>query len=921
VQTPSRRHFLSGSVVTIAALGGCVSDENADDSPADEPTDDEESDDEESDDDISDGLAAALDAVPAESAIEGEYQSIVVASPDDADAFEDFGPQVAGAAESIDGIDAGDVDRVLLARTRDFETTVGVAAGSFDRPDPGAEVETGDEWRIGEGDDLAFASADDLVAFAGDGDGPSTDAVETAADAARGNVETLADADDHLPEAFGRLSDSSFVFYVPSVGGSVSTAINQQLQAMAAGFEAYPGRQTGTVENEYLLYPSDGATVGDEAVETFLLEMDPGQVVESDVERDDAVYVEVVSELPPERDRDAAPDATIRASVDAAEGLVEYEHRRGESVDAEELELWLDGEAADVQPADEFDAFEVGDVVDVETDPLASTALRWYDEDEDVQYVYARGVVGEDQFETEFDHDAETLEISYRGDRAADPEKLQVVHRGADGTTTPEQFADAYDSLTAGDAVTVEGVEIDDTVTLRLDVPSGPSGNRSTLLYFRASPPRLHLRRLEDQLIANYYGDRSHPADEFRVLVDGEPADTQLADVTETLDPNDDVELGEVPTGSEVVVNWTEPDEPIEVARHTVTPRARVATTYDADAGTVTVEHEDGEAIPAESLTLRVDGEAASVQPADEYDSFAPGDALTIDAEPFSFVEFVWNAGRDSEHALGRTLIARESIEGVYDADDGTIELVYVGRQEADPDRLVVRRGEGYPSGDDGSRPFAEEYDSLSDGDSVTLEDVGTDERVRVVLPKEAEQRWPIFQFSAEPQGSFSFERRDGEVVATYYQRVEREAEGFRILADGEETDVQPADEHDVLEHDDEIDLGEFPIGTELVVEWVQPDDPIEVRTHVVAPDAAFEADYDADAETVTVEHAGGDEIDADSLSVYAPPAIDEAVDWGDGGTVSEGDATTVEVSGDDASHVRVMYREQRVLDLVELKD
>jgi len=910
VQNPSRRHFLSGSVVTIAALGGCVSDQNVDDSPNSEPKPATI----EAEEDVPDGLAAALAAVPAESAVDVEYRSIALSQPDDADASEDFGPQLVGVTDSIDGVDPENVDRILLVRSSDYENTFGVATGSFDSPEPGTEIDAGDEWRIAEGETLAFASTDDLIAFASaTADEPPVDRVRTAADAARGDVDAIVESDDRLPETFARLSDSTFVTYLPTVEGPIFPVIGQdRLAAVAAGFEAYPSQQTGTVENAYLLYPADGASIDDDELESILRELDPGTVTETDVERGDAIYVETVSELPPERDREAAPDATIRAAVDAGEGRVEYEHRRGESVDAAELELWHDGERADSQPADEYDEFGVGDTLALETDPLAATALRWYDEDEDVQYVYARGVVGEDQFETEFDHDAGTVEIAYRGDRAADPEKLQLVHRSADGTATTEQFADAYDTLTAGDAVTVEGVEIDDAVTLRLDVPAGPSGGRPTLLYFNASPPRLHLYRREDRLVADYYGDQSRPADEFRVLVDGDAADTQLADVTETLDRGETVDLGEVPTGSEVVVEWTVPDEPVEVARHTVTPHARVATTYDADAGTVTVEHEDGEAIPAESLTLRVDGDPASVQPVDEYDSFAPGDALTIDADPFSFVELVWNAGRDSADVLGRTLTADESIEGAYDADDETLELVYVGRQEADPDRLVVRRGDGYPNGDDGDRPFAEKYDSLSDGDSVTLEDVGVDEHVRVVLPKETEHRWPVFRFTTEPQSAFSFERRDGEVVATYHQQVEREADGFRVLADGDATDVQPADSHDTLEQDDEIELGEFEAGTELVVQWTLPDEPVDVRTHVVAPDATFEADYDADAGTVTIEHAGGDEIDADRLSVYAGEGSNGSLDWGDD-TVTEGDTTTVEASGD-VRVVRLVYREHHVI-------
>ncbi|HMB49232.1 MAG TPA: hypothetical protein VKM69_01095, partial [Natronoarchaeum rubrum] len=265
MQNPSRRHFLSGSVVTIAALGGCVSDQNVDDSPNSEPKPATI----EAEEDVPDGLAAALAAVPAESAVDVEYRSIALSQPDDADASEDFGPQLVGVTDSIDGVDPENVDRILLVRSSDYENTFGVATGSFDSPEPGTEIDAGDEWRIAEGETLAFASTDDLIAFASaTADEPPVDRVRTAADAARGDVDAIVESDDRLPETFARLSDSTFVTYLPTVEGPIFPAIGQdRLAAVAAGFEAYPSQQTGTVENAYLLYPADGASIDDDELD------------------------------------------------------------------------------------------------------------------------------------------------------------------------------------------------------------------------------------------------------------------------------------------------------------------------------------------------------------------------------------------------------------------------------------------------------------------------------------------------------------------------------------------------------------------------------------------------------------------------------------------------------------------------------
>ncbi|ELY90749.1 hypothetical protein C484_11016 [Natrialba taiwanensis DSM 12281] len=135
--------------------------------------------------------------------------------------------------------------------------------------------------------------------------------------------------------------------------------------------------------------------------------------------------------------------------------------------------------------------------------------------------------------------------------------------------------------------------------------------------------------------------------------------------------------------------------------------------------------------------------------------------------------------------------------------------------------------------------------------------------------------------------------------MAVYREETSRVADAFELLVDGEPGDVQPSDRHDMLSAGDELELGEFDAGTELTSRWVVPDEPREIRSHVVVPDAAFDIDYDANDGEVTVEHAGSDEIGADALDIVVEPTRIEPAGWDEYETVTEGDTTTVAVDGE----------------------
>ncbi|MFT4891021.1 MAG: hypothetical protein ACI9YT_001943 [Halobacteriales archaeon] len=912
----SRRSFLSGTALTLTALTGVLDAGRHLDPPR--PTRYS----------LPSDLESLLEPLPSADAVDVDYRTIVLQDVDGDDAS-DLPSEARRAVESLD-VSSADLSKLVSVYPGDYRRRLGVAAGDFDAlaDDDGDDRDGG--WRITDTGDVGIATVEGRAAFAaGRTADDRIDTAETMAAAATGDVDRFLDDALAAGQAIEALADFDTILFVPDPAGTGYPPVGgDRLQALGAGFEVHPRELEGTAENEYLLFPASDATLDEERARSVVESVDPGVVVEADVSRSgNAVRVEAVVEAAPEYDREAAPDAQIRTTFDRETTTLTFDHEGGEPVPATELELWVDGEIADSQPADEFRAFEPGDSLTVDTGPLGTAVLRWFDEAENVHYVYASETVDREAFEMTHDFESDAVEITYVGRHPADPAKLTVSHRSDDEFRRIEDpFADAGDTLEEGDSMVVENVGVEESVRVELDVPSVPGVHRSPLARLHVSPPRIHLRNHPEKgLIARYYDGRERDADEFRLFADDEPTDVQFADETDTLSEGDAIPLGEFPIGTTLRVEWLEPDDPVVVTEHVVAPQTRVSMEYDEDEGTVRIEHRQGEALPPEDLELRIDMAPADVQPADTLEEFGPGDAFTVEVPPLANVELVW-VSDESERHLGGTMTARDAIEARYDPDRETMELTYVGEQAADPERLHVSHGDAPPRTDDAEKVFAREYDELSTGDAVEV-DAEIGDRVVISVRSESENATAVrsvAHFSTKPRRGFVFREQDGTIEAVYADRVKRDADEFRLLVDGEPADRQPADVHDTLEREATVELGEFPAGTTLAAEWTPLPDSSTLAEHVVAPEATFDVNYDADDGEIEVVHAGGDAIAPEDLSVVAPPAIprptpwEEASDADAGDEVSQGDTATFAVD-ESPRMVVVLFRENEVLHREEL--
>ena len=961
---PSRRGFLEGSALTLAALTGVLNpatNAHASGRPTEMSADL----------DISAPFADALLPVPAEDALSTTY-AMVIADRIDADTTGDLSYRARSTVERLD-IAADELSATVAVRPADRGMQLMTAAGGFDRLGRGetlavgernsntdgesddatpAEAETTDElpagWRLTDDGETALVAGEGVVAaVVGSTSSPSPrsrsalsedDLSDRRIETARAAGRAAAGEADRFAEsplgaaALPRLGGFETVLLVPdAAGGPFPSAVPDNVDAFAVGFETEPEDLRdleGTVENAYVIRPADDADgLDDEAVKRLVRTVDPAVPVETDITRTDGlVLVDAVVEAPPELDREASPDARVRSRFDRAAGTVTFEHVEGEAVPADELEVWHDGEEVSDTVLD-GEEFTMGDEITVETGLIATVTLRWFDPDANVYDTYARERVDREAFTFDYDMTAGRLELTYEAERAADANNLRLVHRGEGGVqTVGDGFTDG--TLEPGDSVTVGDVSVGDSVRLEFDVEQPPDGG--SLVHYRARPPRVWIHsRAEEGTTVRYDGEEPRPAEAFVTLVDGEPTETQFADEYDTLSGNEELVLGELPLGSMVAVEWREPDKPVVVAEEEVVPNTHASIEYDPDTGEITVQHRGGRALPASELELQAGRTPTDVQPADELDEFGPDDSFTAPVPPLSRVRLVWTGG-EREHHLGGTTTARDAVAATYDVDAEAMTIEYVGEQPADPERLRVSvsgSGNSRRRERDQESAFAAEHDELTAGDAITVDDVGLDDTVIVSVHTEFENgsaTSSVAHFSAAPRHGFVVDDGDGgdnEASGTtlrYVGEVRRDADAFRILIDGEPATDQPADETDRLTGGETLSLGDLSAGTTVAVEWAAGDETRTVTEHVVPPQATFEVAYesadDGEGGVVTFTHAGGDALDADRVDVVVEPATEGLRPWDpDTDEVTAGDETSVTVDTEPRMAV-VVFNESEVL-------
>lgn len=844
-------------------------------------------------------LEDAIDALPAPATIDGDYALVHHVVPEDIEDPADAGHLIR-MVESA-GIEPAAVETMLGASVPDAGLELVVLRGSFDAVTDHEERDDG--WRVGAPDDgrATVASRDGLaiVAFHGDED-VRADAIDEVIDCIAGDVDAIGAVDGEAARLYELVADESFAIVYLDID-FLGVDVDGEIDRLGLGAAAFPGERTGTVEDRVVVTPPDADR---ETVADVLEDLQRGALVDYDERESDGILVlDATFELSPRRDRSVTPAARFDVATDPDAGTVTMTHLGGDELDADHLELWIDGELADEQPADTVDALGPGDALELEPGPIASIYLRWIDEEVGVYRDYVNEVIGGDAIEPGYDPASETVTFTYTAAEPADADRIVVDAQHG-------ELAELPDTLTDGDAIEVADVPLESFVALVLDIEGDTAaGVRPTdrLVTYRPTPPFARVtRRPEAPPVLHLSGQHAFDADAFTITYDGDAVDDQPADGTDELAPGDRYELPEAAFGTRIELTWTAPPEPVTVVDYVVTPELQAALAYDAAAGKLAVRHEYGEAVPAEELELIDEGEPTADQPDDDHDTFEEGDAVRVAVDPFRQVELVWTDG-DERERLAATATGANAFDATYSYEDERLTITYVGEVEADPTRLVLEH-RGLDRRDGPHRPFADDHDVLEAGDEIVLENVAYDDYVMLRLDADAigdrVRGRALWEYRPLPRHAVTIRELDAGVEIGYRGETTRDPAAFEIAVDGEPTAIQFTDEVDELTQDAAVTIEDVDVGSEITVAWTVPDDPVDVTSHVVMPDAEFA--FALDDGILTVEHAGGDPIGDGRLEIVVEYPEFERRSW-EAEEVTEGDTKTIEV-GDLQAFVVVLF-------------
>lgn len=287
----------------------------------------------------------------------------------------------------------------------------------------------------------------------------------------------------------------------------------------------------------------------------------------------------------------------------------------GEPQDPTNYRVTVNGERPETTLADAHDTLEEGAELSLSGQPGDAVVVEWVGTGGPME-TFSQRIHPSVDFELARSDDG--FELTYRSEQQYDAETF-VVRSGPEDLGPV--FAEAYDTLSDGDAVTVD-LPRPAHVVVEWTRPDEPIPVAHTGLYelidFTLDGSSLTFR-----------GRGEWPADEFEVTVDGETVSAFSGTITD----GDSVDL-DAGTGATVEVAWTGGEENEQVLSETVHPRFEFGVVYDESAGEATITSEVGASLDADVLqtVIETDGDYEQHPDAwaDAHDTVEQGDSITL---------------------------------------------------------------------------------------------------------------------------------------------------------------------------------------------------------------------------------------------------------------------------------------------------
>ncbi|WP_181685542.1 hypothetical protein [Halorhabdus salina] len=304
--------------------------------------------------------------------------------------------------------------------------------------------------------------------------------------------------------------------------------------------------------------------------------------------------------------------------------------------------------------------------------------------------------------------------LVYGGRRARDPANYRVT---VAGTELSDGLEDEYDTLESGDEFPIDG-EVGDEVVVEWTGAGGPA---TAFNAYITPPVSFELNHAPDGFELVYRSEQGYEGDPdaFKIEAYGSDSKTKFTEEYETLEDGDSVDIA-FDRMSFLRVEWTVPEEPVRIDGISL----RQMVEFEMD-GTSLRFAGEGE-WSAEAFGVTVDGESI-----DGFsDTITKGDSIDLDVDTGSTVEVVWENGSTEVDIFSETVHPSFEFTVEYDSEEESLTLTSETDAKLDPAEVAVStygsQIETNPS------VWAEEYDVVEAGDSITLSVSGEPEGLAV---------------------------------------------------------------------------------------------------------------------------------------------------------------------------------------------
>lgn len=757
----SRRRLLA--VAGLAAVAGCVSDDEEPSDPVPE-VDDE----------------SLLGMVPP--AVEGvELAELLHLDPVEKPDAPMRGQFLYDIPSEIE-LDTDEIDEIAVAFYIDEPTDEDDAenealrggwliSGSFDADDPVVDDEMEAEAAIDREDGLFIATFNET-----NGETEPGEAVSAAIEATRDGARTPVVETDEVSPAFEHLDEPvmTTVSVQPRLEGMVFGVGRADItdidgiQSLVSGTTTVDDQQIDTTVVAGFSSESDA---DEEAFEEHIEERVRADI-DPDVEQDGQfVRAQYTREIEPRPDHDAGPDVRMVVRYREEDGVATVRHRGGDSVPADELHLSIDGEPVELDWG--TDTVEEDDTAELSVDPFAAYRLEWRDPDDEATFdTLTTGVLYDPTaFESHYDDDEETVSFSYDGRPIDRTDRLELRYQpdGDRQAGTTETVDERTNQLEAGDELVVEDVQYGDSVTLSASYEFEQRSGRASIIIHQVEPPG-RFRVDHDEPTLEYTDDESHDAAEFTVTIDDNLAATQFEDDHDTLEAGDELVLDAEP-GDRVSVDWEGDEETHNRLEVIVQPPAAFDLARVGDEYEVTYVSE--EPWPADAFELEVPDDTIEQQFADAYDQLEAGDSVPVDLADQRDVTVLYVGGPEPVQLTWLTPRAAAEFDLQHDDGTATLEFVSDGKWPADDFEVIV-------NDDSIGTPFASAHTTVEKGDAVTV-DADLGDRVTVVT-ETAQRELPVYRETVQPALEIETEQVEDGIALTTVGSAEVDADRLSVV-------------------------------------------------------------------------------------------------------------------------------------------